>query len=357
MTTQSLWSQDEIIPVVATGSDDSAMAMIGETLHLVWQADQMLYHARHLAGAWSQPMSVAYGAQPALAADPAGRLHCLFTHRFLRNDEIYEVSWDGERWSLPVNVSLTYGSSTQPALAIAADGVLHATWSDTTPGYSTIYYGTRSSTFWANRPVPGARGVMPAIAVASDGTVFIAWSDRRGDTGAYDVFCTVYRDGVWSPPEAVSDSPASHALGPRLVVDSRDQCHVVWQEEEDGICRIRHADRRPNGWSRPTTISRPDADCRLAQVTANRAGYIHAVWWDGESLVHRPKPVAFDAAWCESESVVGCRDATALLVGISSARQLHIVWNTAAADGAYRLRHTSRLPYPRFTVFMPIIAR
>ncbi|MGC8781282.1 MAG: hypothetical protein ACP5UQ_10490, partial [Anaerolineae bacterium] len=163
-------------------------------------------------------MAVAVGEQPTLVAGPAGRLHCLFAHQFMRNYEIYEAVWDGERWSLPVNASLTYGASTRPVAAIGADGAVHAAWSDTTPGYSTIYYGTRSSTFWANRPVPGARGAMPAIAATSDGAVFIAWSDRRGDTGAYDVFCTIYRDNVWSAPESISDSRAADSLWPRLIV-------------------------------------------------------------------------------------------------------------------------------------------
>jgi len=357
MATQGLWSQGEMIPVTPAGSSEPAMTMVGETLHLVWKTDQMLYHARYFAGAWSEPMPVAYGAQPALAAGSDGRLHCLFTHRFMRNDEIYEVFWDGERWSLPVNASLTYGASTRPDVAIGADGVLHATWADTTPGYSTIYYGTRSSTFWANRPVPGARGIMPAIAVASDGTVFIAWSDRRADTGVYDVFCTIYRDHVWSPPESVSDSPANNSLGPRLAVDGRDQCHIVWQEEEGGTNRICHADRRPNGWSNPTTISQPGADGRLVQLTANRAGYVHAVWWDGESLVHRAKPIAFDAAWREIERIGECADATALVAAVSPARQLHVVWNAPDESGAYHLCHAVRAPYPRFTVFMPIITR
>ncbi|MEJ5197299.1 MAG: hypothetical protein WHX53_00085 [Anaerolineae bacterium] len=359
MATQALWSHGEMIPVATSDSREPALCMIGETLHLVWNANRMLYHARCEAGAWSQPTAVAFGEQPTLAAGPDGRLHCLFAHQFMRNYEIYEVVWDGERWSLPVNASCTYGVSSTPVVAVGADGAVHAAWADTTPGYSVIYYGTRSSTFWANRPVPGVRGIMPAIAVASDGTVFIAWSDRRGDTGVYDVFCTMYRDNIWSPPESVSDSRSANSLWPRLVIDARDQCHVVWQEEDaDGTSRIYHADRRPNGWSNPIMISGDGAPCRLVQVAANRAGYIHAVWWDGTAFAHRAKPIAFDAAWREIEAIATtCLDAAALAVGISSARQIHLVWSGVGPDDLERLYRAERVPYPRFTVFLPVIAK
>ncbi len=358
MATQGLWSQSEAISVVAANSREPAMAMSGEVLHLVWNANRMLYHARCEAGAWSRPTAVASGEQPVLAVGPDGRLHCLFAHQFMRNYEIYEVVGDDERWSLPVNVSFTDGASSAPVVAVGADGAVHAAWADTTPGYSTIYYGTRSSTFWVNRPVPGARGTMPAIAVTSDHTVFIAWSDRRDDTGAHDVFCVICRDNVWSPPESVSDSQASDSLWPRLVIDQRDQCHIIWREEADGVSHIYHADRRPNGWSRPTVISEVSSDCRPAQVAANRAGYIHAVWWDGNALAHRIKPITFDAPWRAAELIpVECSDVETLAVGVSATRQVHVIWSGTDADGFQRIYHAVRAPYPRFTIFMPIIAR
>ena len=143
MAPKGPWSSSEVLEVATAESREPAVAMLGETLHLVWNCNQQLYHAWRTADGWSQATPVAIGEQPVLAAAPDGQLHCLFVNQFARNYEIYHVWWDGARWSLPVNVSRTAGASSQPALAVGADGSLHAAWADTTPGYSVVYYGTR----------------------------------------------------------------------------------------------------------------------------------------------------------------------------------------------------------------------
>jgi hypothetical protein len=333
--------------------------VIGETLHLVWNYNRTLYHAWRADGDWHQPLPVAIGEQPALAAGPDGRLHCLFVNQFLRNYEIYHVSWDGRSWTLPVNASLTYGASQQPTLAVAADGTLHAAWADTAPGYSTIYYGTRGATFWANRPVPSGRGITPALAVAADGVIYLAWADRRRDSGAYDVFCCLYRDGVWSPPESVSDSADADSRAPQLAVDVRGVCHLIWGEERAGACRIFHADRRPTGWAVPTDLSQADADGSLARLAADPAGFVHAVWSDGWTLTHRVKPAAFDAAWRAGEPIAADCDEIIGLVApvLSASRRVHVVWTGLDRARSQCLYHAERAPLPRFHIFMPIVAR
>ena len=168
MAPKGPWSSSEVLEVATAESREPAVAMLGETLHLVWNCNQQLYHAWRTADGWSQATPVAIGEQPVLAAAPDGQLHCLFVNQFARNYEIYHVWWDGARWSLPVNVSRTAGASSQPALAVGADGSLHAAWADTTPGYSVVYYGTRDSFFWSTRPVPSGRGAAPTIASAPD---------------------------------------------------------------------------------------------------------------------------------------------------------------------------------------------
>lgn len=352
------WSASQTIPGAAPGSGQPAAAVVGETLHLVWSYNRMLYHAWRANGTWSQPIPVAIGEQPALAAGPDGQLHCLFVNYFLRNYEIYHVSWAGHGWTLPVNASLTYGASQQPALVVGDDGTLHAAWADATPGYSTIYYGTRGASFWANRPVPSGRGVAPALAVAADGTLYIAWADRRRDTGVYDVFCCVYRDGLWYPPEAVSDSADADSCCPQLAVDARGVCHVIWGEARDGACRIFHAARRPTGWTVPADLSQADADCSLARLVANPAGFVHAIWSDGWSFTHCVKPAASDAAWRAGEPInlIGA-EVSGLAPALSASRRLYLVWAGFDQTQTQRLFWIEREPFPRFSVFMPIIAR
>lgn len=311
MASSTPWSVSETIPVAQADSREPALALIGETLHLVWNHNRILYHAWRGAGAWSEPVKVAFGEQPVLAAAAGGQLHCLYVNQFLRNYEIYHMTWNGAAWSLPVNASLTYGASSRPALALGTDGTLHA-----------------------------------------------AWADRRADTGVYDVFCSIYRDSVWYPPESISDSADAHSLAPQLVMDSRGTCHVAWEEERAGSCHIFHTDRRPNGWARPSDVSQVEADCRLARLTANPAGFVHIVWSDGYALTHRVKPVTFDTPWRDAEPAVpDCCEAAGLSPALTAARRMILAWDGLDETGIRRLYHAEREPFPRFSIFMPVVAR
>ncbi len=162
MSPDSHWSGAQAVPTGPGDCREPALTVAGEVLHAVWTEDRTLYHA-HLSGRnWSNPVRVAVGSQAALATAPGGTVHCLFSARMFGNDEIYHTTWDGIKWALPEVVSRTSGVSLHPALAIGGDGSLHAAWADTTPGYSTTYYGRREEVAWTSGPIPNGSGSHPA---------------------------------------------------------------------------------------------------------------------------------------------------------------------------------------------------
>jgi hypothetical protein len=350
------WSASEVLEVAAAESREPAIAMLGETLHLVWNCNGQLYHAWRTTEGWSQATKVAIGEQPALAAAPDGQLHCLFVNQFVGNYEIYHAWWDGVRWSLPINVSRTSGASSQPVLGIGANGSLHAAWADTTPGYSVVYYGTRDSFFWSTRPVPSGRGAAPTIAATPDGAIFIAWQDRRSDTVDFDIFCSAYRDNIWQPPESVSDSAGANSLFPKLTATNRGDVHLIWQEEREGLYHILYSGRHPEGWSQPTDVSQAPADCRLAQIASNPPGYIHAAWSDGQTIILDVRPTLLSASWHNPETAAGAYyEIDGLALAVSSARKSHIVWCALDQSDTRRLFYVQREQFPKHTVFLPII--
>ena len=265
--------------------------------------------------------------------------------------------WDGVRWALPINASRTFGASTAPALAAGPDGRLHAAWADTTPGYSTIYYGTFSAPFWANLPIPSGHGSSPTIGVTPQGEIYVAWQDRRSDSGKLDIFCAAYTEGVSGTPESVSDSAGANSMSPRLAISADGDCHLVWLEERDGIFQVYHADRRPNGWSACTAVSTGTDDCRLARIAANPAGYLHVTWVEGDAIAMRIRPAKVDAPWRPIERVTGDSfDTAALASAISRGRNTYLAWAERDDAGLDRLRHASRAPYPRFAILLPFVA-
>jgi hypothetical protein len=328
MAFDRFWSLSEPVPGVAADSYQPALAVLGDTLHVVWSSNRVLYHAVHSSEGWSLPIEVAAGEQASLAIGPAGELHCLFANPFIGNWEIYHVIWANKRWSLPAPVSRTSGASTQPALAVALDGTLHASWADTTPGESVVYYGARSGSFWSSAPVPSGRGCYPAIAITSDGDVCVAWQDRASQTQAFDIYSSLLHEGQWSLPDMVSDTASAHSIRPCLATNRQGGVHLIWLEEVASLFAVQHSDRRVNGWSRQTAVSSGSQDCRQAQIVANPQGFLQVVWLEGNALHHRVRPPEMDTPWWVPQIAEGnYRELSDLGVASGPAGELHVVWS------------------------------
>jgi hypothetical protein len=359
------WSIPDPFPQTTPGDGEPALVTAGERLHLVWAHNQMLYHAYHTEDTgWSSPVQIAMGAAPALAVGaagslPADSLHCVFQNEFAGNSEIYYAAWDGTSWSLPINISHTSGASSGPALAAGPNGALYAAWTDTTSGEAVVYYAQRGENLWTSLPVPGGRGTLPALAVVPNGDLYVAWQDWRDETQRYDIFCAARLTAgeQWRAPEAVSDSLQAHSINPCLAATPRGTCHIVWQEEHEGIYQICYSDRRPNGWSAPVVVSAPDADCRSPRLASNTLGYLELVWLEGALLRHAVRPPDFDAPWWATETVAtDCAALHELSLAISHAGKPHLTWSAGPAD-AGQLYYAERQPLFKHTVVLPIITK
>lgn len=359
MTGENMWSASALVAVAGQECRSPAAAAVGGRLHAVWESGRVLYHAFLDGHDWTEPVRVAGGEEPALAAAPDGTLHCLFSNRILGNREIFYARWTGAGWTLPETVSRTSGVSTQPALVAAPDGSLHGVWTDTTPGYSVIYYGRRMEPAWSSAPVPNARGSNPSVAVTPNGDVYVAWQSRTVPRDHYEVLCAMRCEGSWGMAELVSDNPEHHCLYPRLAANAGGACHLVWQEERDGVFAIRHADRRPNEWCMPQDISDPTADSRLAQICANRQGLFQAIWVEGRDVWHRVRSPEFDSAWWDPETAgKSCQEVSDLAAAlVPETGELHLIWCAFTGMESRSLFHVKRKSVFGHAIFMPVIGR
>ncbi len=359
MPVENSWSPVVLIPNTPPDSHEPALAITADALHAVWVSNKALYHARFSEGRWTEPLRFANGEQPALAAGPGGALHCVFSHQFLGNSDVYYVRWDGIKWSLPQQVSRTSGASTNPALAVAQDGSTHIVWADTTPGDSVIYYARPQGVAWAHAPIPNATGGRPAVVLTPTGEAVVAWQSRLAGTGYFEILAAVRQDGTWGVPEIVSDKPDCHSITPALAVNPQGSCHLIWQEARGNVYVIRHAERLPSGWSVPADISAPNRDARLPRLAAAPKGFLQAVWAEDAALKHRGRPAEQRALWWGEETACpDCPGISSLATAISPATgELHVVWSAYQDAGQRLLYHAYRKPLIRHTVFIPIVTR
>ncbi len=353
------WSPAETLSFVDPNSRQIALAATGQGVHLVWSQASTLFHARRVEGVWQAPLKIAAGEQPSLAASVDGKLVCAYVNWFLGNREIYITIWNDTAWSLPQLASRTTGESSDPAACASADGRIHLTWADNTPGYSTIYYAVHESVGWKNAPIPNGKGSRPTIAV-SGGEVFVAWQARlaSSDSGTYDVLAASKGDEEWTLPDIVSDTPASHSVLPHIAVNPDGHCHLVWQEERDGLFVIRQSDRWPNGWTAPVDISNPGADARLAFTVPSRLGLFQFVWSEGAQIKHRVRPGAPQGAWWSPEVACDtCSGLSELVAAIfSTGGELHVVFGRYVSGIKRQFYYMQRRAVEPKKVLLPLIS-
>lgn len=353
------WTPAETLSVAPLGSQQMAVAAVGDVVHLVWVADKTIYHAQRANGAWQTSVKVAGGEQPALAAASDGTLYCAYANWFLGNRDIYLSTFKDGKWGLSQVVSQTTGESSDPAICLAPDGVIHLVWADTTPGYPVIYHGARDAGGWTYAPIPNGKGSRPTIAISAS-AIYVAWQDRLASSarGAYEVLATSLRGAEWGLPAIVSDTPEIHSLLPRLAASATDRCHMVWQEEREELYVVRHSDLWPNGWEAPVDVSDPNADARLGAALVNKLGLFQFVWSEGALLKHRVRPGEPQGTWWEPE--IACEECAGLsevAATISASGELHVVYNRWLNGGERQLFYLKRKALARNKVLLPVISR
>ena len=112
------------------------------------------YASRRPGEAWTTAKRVAAGLSPALTVDSTDTLHATFANQFLGNFDIFHVVFRNGAWSLPINISRTYGVSVSPYWPRDPTARCIAAWMDNSPGYWTIYVGSWYGGFWSSNAVP-----------------------------------------------------------------------------------------------------------------------------------------------------------------------------------------------------------
>jgi len=273
---------------IATGLPDAARPALAYTpdgqAHAMWESEGTVYYAvRNPGAAWTGAIRVAAGLSPSLALDSKGVLHAVFANQFLGNYDIFHVTLRDNRWSLPINVSRTYGVSVNPVLAAGPDGSLHAAWMDNAPGYWTIYVGSWHGGFWSSNAIPPARGQSPSIAVSPQGVIFVAWQDRlpsqTNPTGLFEIYSSQQIAGTWTLAINVSDAPATDSIGAHVTVTPNGFGHLTWV---DGGATVRYAFGREYYWPDPETVVQVAGAARGPRIAAANDARLHIAWDEGD---------------------------------------------------------------------------
>ena len=301
------------------------------TLHLIWQtADGAYYARRPSAGSWTTPQLVYASGdylqylQMVVADD--GIVHIAWSMTpddDYSNDIFYTRRAANGVWSVPHNVSASYGqSSSHPRLGVDSQGNAHLAWTDNL----SIFYARRSTAGNWSAPVlisqsNGAFAMHPHMTVEPMGAVHVIWYSvddsqtyyRRRDSG-----------GVWSAPQPL----AMNGIMNLLKLDNEGNVHIA-----GGYPYPYHIKRSIHGeWSSITSLALPDLpNSEVRWLDVDEAGDAHLIYF------HYNSGQFFYARWMAENwsaplTLNGDPDTNAvvdLTLAFDADNQPHMIWRSA----------------------------
>ncbi len=353
MPNPSSWSAVAPLTPNASGLASPSIAVSKSGLvHVLYEDGEDIWHLVQDQGRWAAPAWVAGGSRPSVFAY-GDDLHLVFANEFAGNVEVYYGVWTGGGWSLPRNLSYTSGASSQPRIALGADGIPHVVWTDDTPGYSTVYHGHRADTYWINRPVTNGRGESPWLAVDTQGLVHIVWQDRQPADGPWQVYYTRGDGRHWSLPQNLSASDQQDAASALVLLDTQDQAHVMWREQADGLHRIMLSFRVGNHWTEPETLVETPSNVDNIQAAFTAQGTLHLAWLEEGQVRHRYRGPGGVLSQTELLGQAGDAVMGMALSLVPQRWEAHLVWVLDQPQGRV-LQHSQREPALPHRQYLPM---
>ncbi|MEM7128632.1 MAG: hypothetical protein AAF702_20025 [Chloroflexota bacterium] len=228
---------------------------------------------------------------PTVAGTSQTDLHAVWIQN-TGNIQILYSHWDGIRWENPSVISLPDSVSTNPEVAVGADGMPHVVWQAYTDEVDTrTYYSRLSNSGWLT-PTQisdgfGAEG-MPDIAIDNDGNLHVMWQTGAKAFGSFpDIWYRRTSGGIdqWQDSERMF-LPGHDIRNPQLAIDGSGSPHVVWYNVDDA--EVGYAKRTESGWTPYENVS--NSDSPTIDLTSNAPGIavdannrVHIAWKDSVS--------------------------------------------------------------------------
>lgn len=293
---------------------------------------------------WSPPEELShtssYSKRPIAVSDIAGNVHTFWAenygddqHNEGTSDSIYYSVWDGQGWSIPLDVIATeeIDQAHLQALDTLVDneGVLHLLWAKTSTRYGDALYWTSVHVSqvahihaWNTTVVDVGVCNGADVLLDSEGTLHLVYAVNAEEI--------VYRDSpdnglTWSTPKTVyivNDKSFGVDL-PKIAVALPNTLHIVWSEAsaEDrwnpsGVLYAR-SENSGDAWSEAIRFSGPGRHGQ-PNIIIDGEGRIHVLWlryvgavdgryytWsaDGGDSWHDPVVMAFGSGFTSPPSL------------------------------------------------------
>jgi hypothetical protein len=140
---------------------------------------------------------------------------------------IYSNRFEAGAWKTAAPIETEGTLSTQPRLAVAANGTAFAAWSGGagTKVWANHFVGGQ----WSTAQAIGGNGSvdLPELAIDEAGNAVVIYQEM---TGTREIWANRTVGGVWGTAERLRDTGLTNAANPKLAMAPNGTAWAVWQE-------------------------------------------------------------------------------------------------------------------------------
>ena len=200
---------------------------------------------------------------------------------------------EGRHWALLTQASSGPVPSRLPALGLDGTGRLHVVWTRYDDGVGKIYYRV-----WARRWTAPQERISPAhryagfpsLAVDGNGHPHVVWYGIREAAlpaptrhgSVYEIFYTGFDGRTWSTPLLISTG-LPDSVNPALATDRAGRLHADWYQYDGRAYRLRYAERNA-AWGEPETVLATRSDAFNPDVAVDAKGQPVLAWEQHDGL-------------------------------------------------------------------------
>ncbi len=237
------WSPKNNLSNSFSTSSRPSIAIDGyQNAHVLWVDTGSLNALNHgviFGNFWAKegnlPKRGGNAHHPSVVVDGQNHFYAVWEDDSTGNGEIFFSENRGDGWTAPVNLTNTTENSQSPSLFLDSSGNLHLVWMEyvVPQNINQIFYKTYNSTSgWSsavNISSTTEEAESPQVLVNSSGTVFIFW--RQSMSRAFNVVMKKSNLGFGNLMQITN--AAKSILDYHCVLDSSDNLHLVWQDNND----------------------------------------------------------------------------------------------------------------------------
>lgn len=337
--------------------------------------------------AWSPPIAFErYGWFPDIATDSSGRIHLAWSNSVINiirsgtesvrqgfDVVLYTSSTDGVNWE-PINeiaaqrqTVLNNVEVTRPSMLVDSANIMHMTYRDINLWYSQAPVQTvNDANTWLKKRQMNSTSLayFSRMAEDSQGRLHMVYTEDLPTAECLICYHLMYRNSdnrglEWTTEADISVIPTG-AAKPQILVDNKDNIHVIWEAGRGGTLgqltdptnvMYTVSYNRGESWSTPIEIRAPDSERgKNPAIGMDGNGNLIIVWWSlPEDMIYYQVSLDNGLSWLQPQKLPGVVGLWAILqtrldtysMATDSAGHLHLVLvaRTSLTDTNFRILH------------------